>query len=104
MPVVHCKRSMYDVYIGRANGSLPQSKWHNPFVVGIHGTREECIAAYSEYLAERLEKEPDLMQECADLDGLTLGCWCSPKPCHGDTLLHFAKLCKGILNGTIQKQ
>ena len=37
MKVVHCKKSMYDVYIGRP------SKWSNPFKIGEDGTREEVI-------------------------------------------------------------
>ena len=41
--VVHCKKSAYDVYIGRKNGDLPQSKWANPFVVGKDCKRGECI-------------------------------------------------------------
>ncbi|MFM7243676.1 MAG: DUF4326 domain-containing protein, partial [Planctomycetaceae bacterium] len=31
--VVHCKRSAYDVYIGRP------SKWGNPFEIGRDGDR-----------------------------------------------------------------
>lgn len=104
MPVVHCKRSMYDVYIGRKNGNLPESKWANKFVVGVHGERGECIALYSEDLARRLEADDELVKELAELDGLTLGCWCAPRPCHGDVLLQYAKLCKGIINGTVTKE
>jgi hypothetical protein len=37
---VHCKRERHHVYIGRP------SKWGNPFVVGKHGQRGECIALY----------------------------------------------------------
>lgn len=104
MPVVHCLRSMYDVYIGRAHGNQPESKWANHFIIGVHGTREECIALYAEELAQRLDSDEELVKECAALADLTLGCWCTPKPCHGEVLLQFAKLCKGILNGTITKE
>lgn len=33
------------------------SKWGNPFRIGEHGTREECIDAYYQYLKTR----PDLL-------------------------------------------
>ena len=42
--VVHCKKSKYDVYIGRPNPTIPLSNkdcaWGNPFKIGEHGTRE----------------------------------------------------------------
>jgi len=43
MRIVHCKKSPYDIYIGRANKDLPKSKWANPWVIGRDGTREEVI-------------------------------------------------------------
>jgi len=42
--VVHCKREVYDVYIGRP------SKWGNPFKIGVDGTREEVIEKYRNYI------------------------------------------------------
>ena len=80
MKVVHCKREKYDVYIGRP------SKWGNPFEIGKDGTREEVIAKYRKYILN----QPDLMNSLDELQGKVLGCWCSPKACHGDTLLEFA--------------
>ncbi len=74
--VVHCKRSLYDVYIGRP------SKWGNPFVVGRDGTREDVIKKYREYLLSN----PDLMKALPELRGKVLGCWCAPLACHGDVL------------------
>jgi len=35
--VTHVNKSRYDIYIGRANGDLPESKWANPFVIGKDG-------------------------------------------------------------------
>lgn len=78
--VVHNKRESYDVYIGRP------SKWGNPFVVGRDGTREEVIAKFGRYLLSNDE----LMVALPELRGKTLGCWCAPKPCHGDYLLEVA--------------
>jgi hypothetical protein len=78
--VVHCKRSRYDVYIGRP------SKWGNDFEVGRDGTRAQVIALYERWLAE----QPELLAALGELEGKTLGCWCAPKPCHGDVLARLA--------------
>ena len=74
--VVHCKRSSYDIYIGRPG------PWGNPFAIGKDGTREEVIARYEEWI----RTQPDLMARLPELRGKVLGCWCSPYPCHGDVL------------------
>lgn len=82
MRVVHCKRDPHDVYVGRP------SVWGNPFKAGVHGTREEVIEMYREYLLgnERL------MAMLPELRGKTLGCWCAPKVCHADVLLELANV------------
>ena len=77
--VVHCKREAYDVYIGRPG------KWGNPFEIGRDGDREEVVKKYEEYLLAS-----PLIQEVSQLKGKILGCWCSPKKCHGDVLLRYA--------------
>lgn len=77
MKVVHCKKSPYDVYIGRP------SKWGNPFAVADHG-RGVCIDLFEEDLNRRLIAGEITEDELLELDGKTLGCWCSPRPCHGD--------------------
>jgi hypothetical protein len=86
--VVHCKKSPYDVYIGRP------SKWGNPFSSkpsGVRGvvrmaSREESIAAYREWI----QSQPALLAEIHELKGKVLGCWCAPKACHGDVLAELA--------------
>lgn len=77
MRVVHCKKEPYDVYIGRP------SKWGNPFQIGVHGTRDECIRKYREWVVHQ-----DLPTQ--ELRGKVLGCWCHPLPCHGDVLVELA--------------
>lgn len=79
----------YDVYIGRAvpRRGLKASTFANPYRIGRDGTREECI-----------EKHRRLLCRCPDLVVLVrallknhrLGCWCAPKPCHGDILAAVA--------------
>jgi hypothetical protein len=77
--VVHCKRRKYDVYIGRG------SVWGNPFKIGKHGTREEVIAKYEEYILSNSE----LLERLPELKGKVLGCWCAPRLCHGDILVRL---------------
>lgn len=81
--VVHCKREPFDVYIGRP------SKWGNPFVIGVDGTRAEVIEKYRSWLEDRVISRRLNLDE---LRGKTLGCWCAPKPCHGDVLLEMLDL------------
>ena len=78
--VVHCKKSKFDVYIGRP------SKWGNPFVLGQDGTRSEVIKKYKDWILT----QPDLLNKLSEIKGKILGCWCSPLPCHGDVLVELA--------------
>ena len=80
--VVHCKRARIDVYIGRGR----DSKWGNPFRIGVDGTREEVIDLYEEWLRD----QPHLMAALGELTGRILGCWCAPRACHGDVLARLA--------------
>lgn len=79
MKTVHCKRELYDVYIGRP------SKWGNPFVIGKDGTRDDVVRKYEEWI----KGQPELMIALTELKGKTLGCWCSPAACHGDVLIRL---------------
>lgn len=84
--VVHCKKSDYDIYIGRP------SKWGNPFS-HRQGTsaefkvsnRAEAIQKYEEWILT----QPHLMADLRELRGKVLGCWCNPKPCHGNILVQL---------------
>lgn len=77
---MHCKRAKYDVYVGRPG------KWGNPFILGKDGTREEVLIKYEAWLVQ----QTDLLKDLKELRGKVLGCWCSPKSCHGDILLRMA--------------
>ena len=91
---------------------LPESPWHNPFRLngkdgpdrhnpfriapGRHGHegsgsnghghekdgRESVVNNYQEYLL----KSP-LIARLGELKGKILGCWCTPKACHGDIII-----------------
>lgn len=85
--VVHCKRSPYDVYIGRP------SIWGNPFSHRPETlakfrveNRDQAIARYEEYILGR----PDLISLAKSvLRGKILGCFCKPLACHGDVLIRI---------------
>lgn len=77
--VVHCKKESYDVYIGRP------SVLGNPFTIGKDGTREDVIEKYRNWILT----QPKLLKLLPALKGKTLGCWCFPKPCHGDVLVEL---------------
>lgn len=77
--IVHCKKSSYDVYIGRPG------KWGNPFEIGRDGTREEVVEKYRLWIAG----QPHLLASLHELKGKRLACWCAPLPCHGDILVEL---------------
>ena len=78
--VVHCQREPYDVYIGRP------SKWGNPFMIGVDGTRDEVIGLYRAWII----RQHNLLASLRELKGKVLGCWCKPLACHGDVLAQLA--------------
>ena len=75
--VVNIKKSDYDIFIGRP------SKWGNPFIIGIHGTRKEVIEKYRQWITS----QPDLLNNLNELKNKRLGCYCKPSQCHGDILV-----------------
>ena len=95
--IVHCERSKFDVYIGRACHGRSRSKWANPFVIGKDGTRQEVIAKYRAWIL----KQPNLIQALHELDGKILGCWCGTKPCHGQVLIELREQQKKSLFGLL---
>ncbi|UJR35680.1 hypothetical protein I4U23_028430 [Adineta vaga] len=79
--VVHCKKSNYDVYIGRP------SDWGNPFVIGKDGDRSDVIRKYRNWIM----RQPDLLARIKpELHGQRIACWCKPEACHGDVLAELA--------------
>jgi len=81
--VVHCKKSAYDVYIGRP------SQFGNPFPLDNPGDKRERAAVidqYRVYFEQRVSEDGEFRAAVARLRGLRLGCWCAPRPCHGDVI------------------
>lgn len=91
--VVHCKKEEFDIYIGRP------SKWGNPFSHQIGtlakfkvNSRKEAIDRYEEWI----KRQPELISSLHELKNKVLGCWCSPKPCHGDVLIKLINECRRV--------
>lgn len=68
------------IYIGRP------SKWGNPFIIGEHGSRDDVIMKYAEWVCD----QPALLAALPELRGRDLVCWCSPAWCHGNILRELA--------------
>lgn len=83
--VVHCKRSSYDVYIGRPG------PFGNPYEIGKDGNRKEVIKKFWHYAIRKILTEKGFDNAIANLKDKVLGCWCAPKPCHGDVLEALSK-------------
>ena len=51
--------------------------------------REESILQYSVWFYRQLEFRPEFVEAVKKLKGHTLGCWCTPLPCHGDVIIEY---------------
>jgi len=66
--VVNLYKEAYDQYIGRAGATLER---------------------FGEYFYKRLNEDPEFKRRIHLLKGLRLGCFCKPKPCHGDIIVEY---------------
>ena len=66
-----------------------RSIFGNPFHIGQNGTRQEVINAYEEWFYERITHSAKFQDAVEQLKGKTLGCWCTPLPCHGDVIIEY---------------
>lgn len=87
-----------DVYIGRQQSQggwrLKKSEWCNRFTLKVHG--DKCIELFKEELYEKVRNDPDTwIPKLVALEGLTIGCWCHPLPCHGNVIADLVvKVCE----------
>jgi len=67
----------------------------NPFVIGLHGTREQVIEKYRAWLCDKIAKEnrsfvkrefDRVCQAYWNGKDVELICGCKPQPCHGDVI------------------
>jgi len=91
--VVNLRNDLYDVYIGRG-GKGQSGYFGNPIVRGkfcqacgkIHLDAGSTLDCYKKYFYDRIEKDNQFKEEVLKLKGKTLGCFCKPNRCHGDTI------------------
>lgn len=91
---------MFTVKVLNLRNGLPSNavridratKWGNPFIVDVNGTRDEVIEMYRKHLWYTMNTQPNRKQEMlSELAGRNLACWCAPLPCHGDVLIRAIK-------------
>ena len=75
-----------NVYIGRKTKYTPASKWGNPTKVSDVKSHAKAVCMFEEYLCDNAV----LLNSVYELKDKVLGCWCSPKPCHGEILHRYA--------------
>lgn len=84
--VKNCRSLFYfeepdkDVFVGRP------SKYGNPFVIGVDGSRSQVIRKYRDWFFSNHALMKEARQE---LEGKNLVCYCAPEDCHADILLEF---------------
>ena len=76
------------VYIGRFNAKfgLPESRWHNPFILKDPKDREEVFAKYQAHLDRQIATGAVTVEDLLELSGKDLVCFCAPKRCHGEAI------------------
>jgi hypothetical protein len=90
---VNLRVAQYDVYIGRAGRGL-DGTFGNPVAIGrpcpecgaTHTEGGSTLACYERYLVRRIASDPAFKNRVLMLRGKRLGCFCAPRPCHGQVL------------------
>lgn len=86
----------YDVYIGRA-GHGHDGYFGNPIVLGkccpvcdqIHTKSGETLECFRVYFYLRIGGDPEFRTRVMTMLGKRLGCFCKPRPCHGDVIAEY---------------
>jgi|AntRauTorcE11897_2_1112592.scaffolds.fasta_scaffold00596_13 hypothetical protein len=83
------------IYIGRP------SKYGSPFASKPSkiaefkvGSKSEAMEKCKEYFTENPQIIDELIDELKEKEISKLGCFCSPKPCHGDILIELIEMRK----------
>ena len=75
----------FDVYIGRG------SMFGNKYRITTTCTRRKSIEKYEVWFYKRL-RDPKFKRAVLKLRGKRLGCFCWPKPCHGNVIVEYLNL------------
>lgn len=89
--VVNLKHDAYDVYIGRTKDG--GYGFGNPFLASTHG-HQKCIELFRNLLYGQIREDTGqrrkwILDHIEELRGKRLGCFCRPKPCHGDVYVRI---------------
>jgi hypothetical protein len=61
-----------------------KTKWGNPYTMQTESDRDRVCNLYEVWLDKQLRQQKLNLKELKNAQ--RLGCWCSPKRCHGDYL------------------
>lgn len=61
----------------------------NPFPLRSESDRAAVLEKYRAYFHKRVESDPEFRRRVLALRGRVLGCWCSPKLCHGTIIVEW---------------
>ena len=95
--VVNLFKDSYEIYIGRP-GKGRSGYFGNPIQIGkpcpecgeIHN-REHTLICYEIYARNRIKEDKVFRERVKGLHNKILGCFCKPKACHGDVLVHLSR-------------
>lgn len=90
--VVNLHKEEYDVYIGRP-GKGKIGDFGNPF---NSSDRESNINNFRKYFYQRISSDLEFKRKILQLKNKKLGCFCSPKPCHGQIIADYLNNLKPI--------
>jgi hypothetical protein len=84
------------VYIGRA-GRGKDGTFGNPIIVGkkcqqcrkVHRFPSDTLRCFAHYFADKLNHDREFRGLVGTLKGKRLGCFCTPKPCHGQIIAAY---------------
>lgn len=66
-----------------------RSMFGNNYLISKHGNRADVIELYRQYFRIRIRTDPAFKEQVLKLVGHTIGCWCTPLPCHGDVIIEY---------------
>lgn len=76
-------------YIGRAGHGQPGT-FGNPFIVGVHGARGECVKLFETWFHSSDPRAVAMREAALKLPrDCVLSCFCKPNACHGDVIAAF---------------
>jgi hypothetical protein len=57
------------VFIDKQRYSKQDSIWHSPYTIGTHGTRDEVLLKYKDYITNKLINDNNMKNELQKLKG-----------------------------------